>query len=323
MISSGQHPANNYYPTVAWDVGEVVADYHELERPFSSQSTHSLLEVALAPPFADLANLEWQSVGEVEIAGENSSNSLVSQRATLGKTHLTGIQFPKTARNGEPIVVQASGFGRPSLNFRLGDRVSADSQFDEIPASETEFLTEILIANVPEENGTYTLYATDLAGTHCGWLRTATACPLGQIEISGVPLPDGAHNFDDQIALLDWEIDQSTLVSGSRLNVTATWQSLQAIDNNYTLFIQVLDENDQIVGQLDTWPLQGTLPTSSWEVGETLNDSYKIQLDSGLSAGNYRVIMGWYLLADLRRLPVLNAEGEPIRDYVASPTLKN
>jgi hypothetical protein len=26
----GRHPANNYYPTMAWRAGEVVADYHEI-----------------------------------------------------------------------------------------------------------------------------------------------------------------------------------------------------------------------------------------------------------------------------------------------------
>jgi hypothetical protein len=75
------------------------------------------------------------------------------------------------------------------------------------------------------------------------------------------------------------------------------------------------------VGQEDAFPLQGTLPTSQWRPGQTLTDPYQIQLDGDLPPGQYRLIVGWYLLADLRRLPVLNDAGVPIDDKVTVPGL--
>jgi len=32
--------------------------------------------------------------------------------------------------------------------------------------------------------------------------------------------------------------------------------------------------------------------------------------------GGYRVIVGWYLLATMERLPVVDAEGHPVADHV-------
>ena len=51
-----------------------------------------------------------------------------------------------------------------------------------------------------------------------------------------------------------------------------------------------------------------------WTPSQTITDPYLIWLDSDLPPGQYRLIVGWYLLADLRRLPVLDAIGQPIDD---------
>ncbi|MCZ7666308.1 MAG: hypothetical protein M5U34_03205 [Chloroflexi bacterium] len=48
-ISSGQHPANNSYPTNAWEVGEIVPDFHQLPRPRLFTRKAAIIEVALAP----------------------------------------------------------------------------------------------------------------------------------------------------------------------------------------------------------------------------------------------------------------------------------
>jgi hypothetical protein len=67
--------------------------------------------------------------------------------------------------------------------------------------------------------------------------------------------------------------------------------------------------------------LQGTYPTSQWTPGETITDPYAIQLDSDMPAGSYRLLIGWYLLSNGRRLPVLNADGLPVNDKLVVPNL--
>ncbi|MBE2224292.1 MAG: hypothetical protein IAF02_22320, partial [Anaerolineae bacterium] len=95
------------------------------------------------------------------------------------------------------------------------------------------------------------------------------------------------------------------------------------LNENYTLFLQVLDANDRLVGQVDAWPLQGTLPTSQWQPGQTITDPYTIQLDSDLPPGDYRLLVGWYLLADLHRLPILNEVGQAQDDKLVVPGLSS
>jgi hypothetical protein len=167
--------------------------------------------------------------------------------------------------------------------------------------------------------GSYQLVARDLAnpGAVCGWLARPTGgCMLGEVDISGAPLPAGATNFDDKIALLDNSLPVRDLQAGGQLPVELTWQSLSEMDEDYTLFLQVLDSQDRIAGQLDTWPLQGTYRTSQWPAGEVIVDPHLIPLAGELAPGEYRLVAGWYLLSTSQRLPVLDAGGVPIDDKV-------
>ena len=88
------------------------------------------------------------------------------------------------------------------------------------------------------------------------------------------------------------------------------------MDQDYTVFVQVLDQQDRIVGQVDSWPLQGTYPTSQWPAGERVDDPYAVQLAADLPSGSYRLAVGWYLLETLQRVPVLDESGNIIDDRV-------
>jgi hypothetical protein len=93
------------------------------------------------------------------------------------------------------------------------------------------------------------------------------------------------------------------------------------MEEDYTVFVQVLDANDRIVGQVDSWPLHGTLPTSQWKLGETIDDPYPVQLTDDLPPGTYRLNIGWYLLETLRRIPVLDHNGLAVDDKAVVPGL--
>ena len=111
------------------------------------------------------------------------------------------------------------------------------------------------------------------------------------------------------------------LQPGGQVSVNLTWQALTSMDEDYTVFVQILDENDRIVGQVDSWPVQGTYPTSQWRVGEAVKDPYLVWLKEDLPPGEYRLNVGLYLLETLRRLPVLGEGGAPIDDKFEVPGL--
>ena len=91
------------------------------------------------------------------------------------------------------------------------------------------------------------------------------------------------------------------------------------MDADYTVFVQVLDAADRLVGQVDAWPVQGTFPTSQWTPGQTVADPYLVQLSADLPPGDYRLHVGLYLLATLQRLAVVDQRGTAIDDKVEIP----
>lgn len=324
--TNGQHPANNSYPTVAWRPNEVVADYHQWPYPIVPEASQQTLQVALAPPFTPPDALDWHTVTTTTLETQPQRPLAHPYRASIGDFGLTGATFAERVRPLQPYEIVAAGSGDSSQLF-----------FDLQPAPiSTEPIPPISLPTpddarpalrrfegiAPEHNGRYQLSVTHPQGTTCGWLRPSSlSCPLGIVTVDGAPLPPGATNFEDKIALLDIAIPDVTLQPGGQLNVTLTWQSLATLDKNYTAFVQVLDAQDKIVGQVDSWPVQGTFPTSQWPPGETVTDPYVVQLAPDLPSGTYRLQVGWYLLETLRRLPVVDDGGTAVDDKVTVPGL--
>ena len=330
VVVSGVHLAGDTYPVNAWRSGEIVADYHLLPLPdMEGGETGRLgdweIEVAVAPRFTPAADLDWQTVTDMSVAPRPGPVG-APRRAFFDGFALDWIEFPTSARPGTALPLRYSGYGDgEKLTFLIVPPHAVNSLI--IPtgraptrrvesASSMTFFAEVDPAT---ETGPHVLiaYTTGEAGAICGWLATpTTGCVVAEIDISGAALPEGAANFDDRIALLDLEVEEGSLVPGGQLPVTITWQALAEMDEDYTVFVQVLDAADRIVGQVDAWPVQGTRPTSTLRPGETITDPYLVQLDPNLPPGDYRVIAGLYLLATGQRLPVIDEAGDAVDDKV-------
>jgi hypothetical protein len=152
----------------------------------------------------------------------------------------------------------------------------------------------------------------------CGWLRPrASSCPFGTTRIEGQAAAGAIANFGGQILLTEIEFDSGQLTPGSQFEVAVEWQSLSEIDEDYTVFVQLIGPDGRPHGQVDTWPVQGTYPTSQWSPGERVADRYTVTLDSDAPSGGYQLWVGLYLLRTNTRLPVLGADGAPIDDKAA------
>jgi hypothetical protein len=324
----GQHPANNYYPTNAWKGDEIVPDFRLLARPIGTSPEPLQLQVALAPAFTSPANLAWQDVVSVEVPPVRELSLGRVVRSQVGAALIAAAQFPATVRPQAGIPLILSGSGDPDiLQFSLRPIGEAGSngpgpEAKAPPTAPDPFVYATRVSS-DVSNGRYQLIASSReSGAYCGWLSAASdGCPLGDVEVSGVPLPAGAANFDDKVALLSMEFSPSELRPSGRLQVVLKWQALGTMDEDYTIFIQVLDAQDRLGGQVDAWPLQGTYPTSQWSTGEVISDAHVLPLDSSLTPGTYRLQVGWYLLSTLRRLPVLDPDGNPTDDKVMVPGL--
>jgi hypothetical protein len=336
--TNGQHPANNSYPTNAWQAGEIVADFHALPRPLPAASEIVELEAALAHPFTPPADLEWQTVASFWTAEAPAAPPPIPLRQQIGEWLLDGADFPAQLRPQAELPVQLTGRGvdtdRLALNLRpAGASWPGRAPLEPTwPPGERPFFTLSRHLDSSQPEGEYEIIAYAPAdcvmgecvvpASYCGWFSfKREGCVIGTVAVSGVALPETAVNFNDQIALLSLDIPDPQLKPGGAFDLTLRWTGLAPLDEDYTLFLQILDASDRIVGQVDAWPLQGTLPTSQWQPGQPITDPYAIQLDGSLPPGDYRLLVGWYLLADLHRLPVLDEDGRPVDDKLTIPGL--
>jgi hypothetical protein len=120
----------------------------------------------------------------------------------------------------------------------------------------------------------------------------------GFAQLDGFVLPKGADVW-----------------SGGSLDIDFHWEAVQAAEQDYSLFIHIIDASGGLVAQADGYPRSGSRPTLSWTKGETIVDPRQVLLPPDLPEGDYTVLIGWYdwqtgdrvLLAagsDSLRLPV-------------------
>ncbi len=122
------------------------------------------------------------------------------------------------------------------------------------------------------------------------------------------PLQTSDALFGDQIRLLSYALSSQEITSGDVLQLQLNWQAERQPDADYTVFVQLLDERDQVVAQRDAPP--GDRPTSEWQPGEEIIDKHGVLVPHGTAPGDYRLILGMYNPATGERLPV----GE--QDYI-------
>ena len=99
------------------------------------------------------------------------------------------------------------------------------------------------------------------------------------------------------------------------VGVQVQWQATQVIQQNYTVFVQLLDANGKLLAQIDQQPQQGQFPTSTWQPGDLLADEYQFaQLPPAQTGAQWgQLIIGLYDQAQ-KRLAV-QAEGQPAADF--------
>lgn len=91
----------------------------------------------------------------------------------------------------------------------------------------------------------------------------------------------------------------------SNLPVTFHWQALRPTDRPYTVFLQLLNQQGNVVGGWDSQPFGGLYPTNYWSPGEVIADTFELPLpQGGLSPGHYRLITGFYDFETGQRLIV-------------------
>jgi hypothetical protein len=314
----GAHPVGGYYPTGAWAPGEIVPDFHAIDvEPFVPAGPYDL-EVGLFVPFRDDAlkvnGADWLEVAQVQVLPPTAPVLARQVRIVSGERVITSVDTLGDAPPASEVALRVTA-DSPDSNAVLA--IWADNATPALSTTQVVRGGESrLMFRVPDANGMYALRLKLDAPSRCRWLAPLTAdCALGSINVAGEAIGK-AINFDNQVLLTMSKVDRTTAQPGETINVDLTWRGLKTWSDNYTAFVHLVGPDGKVHGQVDQWPVQGTLPTSGWSAGQVVVDPYAVVLPFDAPRGVYQVEVGWYLLATLRRLSVLDAAGRPSDDRV-------
>jgi len=88
------------------------------------------------------------------------------------------------------------------------------------------------------------------------------------------------------------------------------------MEEDYTVFVHLVDEEGTIWGQHDSQPVNGYYPTSFWDQDEIVKDKHAFVVSEDTPPGEYRIEVGMYRLADGQRLTIVNQDGQVLDDKV-------
>jgi len=140
-----------------------------------------------------------------------------------------------------------------------------------------------------------------------------TRCPLPKWNLWFVPNKTG-FTFSSMFELVGYDV--RTYTSTSEVSVILYWQALQQPDFDYSVFVHLIDESDQLVAQKDHAPgARFGYPPTTWQVGDLVADEHVIKIPPQLAPGTWRFRVGVYNWADGERLQI-RRQGEPGGDCV-------
>ncbi|MFN2131235.1 MAG: protein O-mannosyl-transferase family [Anaerolineae bacterium] len=118
-----------------------------------------------------------------------------------------------------------------------------------------------------------------------------------------------------------------TIQPGESLRVVLDWEALRPIDENYKVFVQLLDGGLQVRAQGDDKaPLRGSAPTllwfPRWRRGMRIADTYELSLPADLPPGEYPLVVGMYGFTSFRRIGAIAADGNMEGDWITVAHLR-
>jgi hypothetical protein len=124
-------------------------------------------------------------------------------------------------------------------------------------------------------------------------------------------------NFQGQIVLLGYEARQEVSWPGDRLAVTLYYEALVPFGIDYTVFVHVVDQRGNIVVQQDTYTGMGRYPTTMWQPGDIIADTFYLTLPEWTpTPGSLILEAGFYDRETDLRLLVVDGEGQAVGDSV-------
>jgi hypothetical protein len=131
-------------------------------------------------------------------------------------------------------------------------------------------------------------------------------------------------DINGEMRLLGYRLEQPSVHPAETLPVTAYWQALAPMAEDYSVFVHLLGRDRAVVGQVNTYPGVGAWPTTSLKPGDVVADTYYVPVDpAARSPSLARVYAGLYRYDEPGRpgLPAVDASGDPVESWLATAKL--
>jgi mannosyltransferase len=122
----------------------------------------------------------------------------------------------------------------------------------------------------------------------------------GTVQVSLIALaqPTTTERVDlalnNGIDLEAFRIGSRSLRPGDTLALTLVWRARESPGERWKVFTHLLDARPLVVAQRDAEPGGLLRPTTTWQVGEVVEDNYGIVIPSELPPGSYWLEVGMY-----------------------------
>jgi 4-amino-4-deoxy-L-arabinose transferase-like glycosyltransferase len=151
---------------------------------------------------------------------------------------------------------------------------------------------------------------------------------LGLVKVHGraTPTPpllsamqSSPTTFGDNLVLLGTDVQPTVARPGDKVKATLYWTARGRPTAGYTVFVHLLDAQQRQVANADAPPRAGRYPTTVWDAGEVIADEHDLTIDPSLAPGSYALEVGMYLPESGKRLPIVDAAGNPLGDRIIIP----
>jgi hypothetical protein len=107
------------------------------------------------------------------------------------------------------------------------------------------------------------------------------------------PLP--SHDFDNELELVGYRYSVRRVGQGKGLAIRLLWQAKTTPADNYTLLVQELDSDGNVLRAVEHQPMSGRAPTGSWQAGQYIRDQVDLVVPASAPPGQdvLQVRLSW------------------------------
>ena len=118
--------------------------------------------------------------------------------------------------------------------------------------------------------------------------------------------------FQSSIILEQAAVPSNVARRDRALVTILVWRVAAIVEKDYTIFAHLVDASGKIVAQSDTAPAGA--PTMQWRPTRQYVHAIVLLIPANTPPGTYRLEVGLYDAVTMERLPIVDANGQPIGD---------